>query len=192
MTANPSPTPTPPTTPEAAPTPTPETPTPEATPAAAPLELASIKLPEGFTLDEKQGGDFVALMNDEKLSRAELAQKLIDTYANLVKTSSEQGTQAFMDLQASWRQEIEKDAEIGGAKLPETTAAIGRVMEKYGSSEAREAFNTTGAGNNPHIVRMLAKMAADLNEPGPIPPPSPAANSVPLEQKFYPTMGNKQ
>lgn len=156
----------------------------EAKPEAKPLVLTDIKVPEGFSLDEKQGGDFLALMNDGALSPGERAQKLVDLYAGIMKGASEKGTSEFMNLQASWREAIEKDPEIGGANLASTTSGIGRLVEKYGSAEAREAFDTTGAGNNPHIVRMLAKMAKDLNEPGPVPGGS-AASSVPLEDRLY-------
>lgn len=183
--SQPETTPSTPTT-EPATQPTPEAPKVEEpkAPEAKPIELASIKLPEGFTLDEKQSGDFIALMNDQNLSRSELAQKLVDQYAGLMKAGSEKGTQDFMNLQAQWRETIEKDPEIGGANLPVTTSGIGKLLEKYGSAEAREAFDTTGAGNNPHIVRMLAKMAKDLNEPGPV-PAGASASSVPLADRLY-------
>ena len=45
-----------------------------------PLKAEDITIPEGVEVDAELGKSFVDILNDEKLSRKELAQKLFDLY----------------------------------------------------------------------------------------------------------------
>lgn len=154
----------------------------------APLTLTDFKLPEGFEADAPLQEEFVGILNDATLSRAQLAQKLVDLQAKAVTTASERGSKEFADLQTKWKDEITADAEIGGAKLDGHLANISKMLDKFGTADARAAFDATGAGNNPHIVRMLAKVAALVNEPGPV---SGQPGSMPKDPAsiLYPNQG---
>lgn len=163
---------------------------PKAPEAPAPLAETDIKLPEGFTLDEKGLDPFLGVMNDSKLTPQERAQKLIDMQIEREKAIAEKGQRDFADLRASWVDTVKKDPELGGAKFDTTMANIGRVMDKYADQEARDALGITGAGDNPAIVRMFNKMAADLTEPGPA-PGQPGGDQRSLADKLYTKGQNK-
>lgn len=182
----------PPAAPPPAPTsaePKPEEKKVEAAPAA-PFDVKSLKLPEGFTLDEKLGGEFSALLNDDKLSRGDLAQKLVDMQIAREKATAEEGERRFVQLQEQWVDAVKKDPEVGGDKFDASLSAVGRLVDKYGTKEAREAFTATGAGNNPHIFKMLVKMAGDLNEGAPV--SGAPASTADLMTSMYPTMQGKK
>lgn len=136
-------------------------------------EKIEFKLPDGMIADEKFTTDFKALMADEKLSRVELAQKLVDlqgTYlADAAKAFTKQSTDLWHNVQADWQKQVKDDAEIGGAKYDATLSAVKKAVTDFGGKEAKAAFealDVTGAGNNPAIIRVLYRMAAQLVEGG--------------------------
>ena len=136
-------------------------------------------MPEGFSVDDKAMASFLEIANGQKLS-AETAQALINLQANLSTQASEAGSKAWNDQQATWQTEIQADPEIGGANLEKTISNIGQLMSRFGNDEVRQAFDKTGAGNNPHIVKFLNTMFAQLKEPQPVNPGGPAGGNAPL------------
>ncbi len=206
LSATPEPTPaTPvPTTQQTtSPAPTPEAPKPDA-PAFAPatqdslaaavtetFDVAALKIPDNFKLaDEAKTQLSTALAG----LPPERAQSLFDLHAaevqRIAKASLDANVTAWNDLTTRWRGEIEADPVIGGANVPKTKAAISRLVNEFGDggSGVREALNLTGAGNNPHLVRFLHKVASKLYEGGPV-NGSPANGAAPpnMADVFYPS-----
>lgn len=134
----------------------------------APLDFKSIKIPEGFQVDEALSNEFTEIVNDDKLSRADRAQKLIDLQAKLMSGLSERGKTEWNNLQADWTQKTQADPDVGGAKLPAVLQDIGTILDTYGTPELREVFTLTGAGNHPEMVKFLYKIAGKLKEGGPV------------------------
>ena len=132
------------------------------------------KVPEGMTLDEKQIATFTELGNELKLA-PEAAQKLFDYHAGALKSfaeatqkaTNEAAQAAYDNLIGGWKKELSTDPELSGAKADEAKVILGKVLDQFGSKEAREAFDLTGAGWNPHIIRMMVKMGRSLTEGGP-------------------------
>lgn len=140
------------------------------TPASATLALADLKAPEGLEIDQALGNEFVTLLNDQNLSRSDLANKLIELQSKALTTASEKSSQEFVQLQEQWRNEVMADPEVGGSKWNGTQSSIAKLLDAYGDEKTRLAFDVTGAGNNPDVVRFLAKvgnaLAAGLPRPG--------------------------
>lgn len=149
-----------------------QSPTPEA-PAFSPIEVSALTLPEGLTFADEDMNNFLAIINNQGISHAERAQALIDLQANLTTKSSEAGSQAWNDQQQAWQNEVQNDPELGGANLQTTLANVGRVMDKFGTPEIRSAFDQTGAGNHPQIVRFLNELGKQFTEATPAAPGSP-------------------
>lgn len=145
-----------------------------------PLEATAFTVPEGFALDDTSMASFLGIMNDQSMDAAGRAQALINLQASLATQASEAGSREWNDRQASWQAEVQADPEIGGPNLEKTIANIGQLMTRFGNDEVRRAFDQTGAGNNPHIVRFLNSLHAQLREPGPVNPGGPAAGGAPL------------
>ncbi len=138
--------------------------------APAPLTAEAIVVPEGFEIAEGPRDEFLSIMNDAALDPVARANALIALQAKLSQEASEAGSQAWETLQSTWRTEVENDPEIGGAKLAPTLHSISKLFNEFGSQEVRDAFDHTGAGNNPHIVKFMAKLAAQLTEGRPVVP----------------------
>lgn len=122
-----------------------------------------LTLPEGFVVDD-------ALMTTAKTTFAELgippdqAPKLLDLYATAAKAANAQAAEAFQAEQTAWVNEIHAMPEFQGEAQATSLQAIGRVLDEYGTPEARAALDANGTGNNPALVKMFFKIAQALSE----------------------------
>lgn len=150
--------------------------------------------PEGFEIDPAAMGDAKKLFGELNLDKAG-AQRLVDFYAGqaqaLAKAVNDGNEKAWSDLHRVWQGEVEKDAEYGGAKLPETRASISKVMDKFGTPELRDALKLTGAENNPQIFKFLAKVSSVLSEGKFLDGGQPPAAAKSLAERLYPNGGNQ-
>lgn len=165
----------------------------QAAPLPAPvaaLTAADLALPEGFVADEALQTEFLGVLN-KGLPPKELANELIKLQAKSLTTASEQGSREFETLQGQWRDQCMADPEFGGTKLEQNVVNISKLLDKFGDAEARQAFDITGAGNNPAVFRMMSRIAAVLAEPGPI-GGLPGANPKTAADILYPNQGKQQ
>jgi hypothetical protein len=164
------------TAPEKAATETPkpaETPKPETAPAE-PITAADITIPDAYksAVSEPIQSKFLGIMNDAQMSAKERVQALVDLQAEAFDAASEKGSQAWNELQKTWRDEVV--SEFGAQEMPQVQARVGNLLDRFGDQKTREAFDLTGAGNNPAIVRFFNKIAVAMGEQGR--PVSPGAN----------------
>lgn len=158
------------------------------------------KAPEGVTLDEGQTKSYTELATKLGL-KPDQAQEVLDYYGKdvvkplveqVTKAVTEANTKAFTDLTTTWKAEIDKDPDLSGANREPAQAIIGKALDTYFSKEAREAFDMTGAGWNPHIVKGILKMAQALSEGQPTNQGGPVVErkATTLGEKFYPPAAN--
>lgn len=152
------------------------------------------KAPEGVTLDEKQIADFTALAQEAKVDPA-VAQKFLDAHFTALnaqaKSFVEQQGEAWKKTTDGWKAEVAADPILGANKV-EVQSTIARALDEFGSKEAREAFDLTGAGENPAVIRMIYKMAQALSEGTPTPMGKPAGKAPQTfgERLYGPNKGN--
>lgn len=131
------------------------------------------KAPEGMELDTTAVDEFKVIATELKLP-ADSAQKVVDLYAKLEAKRAE----AFADQVHAWGEEVKADKEIGGDKLNSTLASARKVVDTFGSDAFKSLLNSTGMGNHPEVVRMLAKIGKAISEDGFVNgAPKPAAKS---------------
>lgn len=152
---------------------------------AIPFKLEEIKLPDGVELDPVISNDFVGLVNKFGLGR-DAVNELVALQAKAMTEASAKGSEAWNNLQDTWKAEITADPVFGGAKLPETLGGIAKIMDKFGTPEVRAAFDLTGAGNNPHIIKFLAAVARNFAEGTLIPAGQPAVSGDSAAKKLFP------
>ena len=145
----------------------------EVTGSASPITLEDITLPEGFTMPEAEGAEFLELLNNAPESRAEFATRLLEVHNKILQGVADQHATAWNELQQSWQDQIRAMPEFAGDKLQGSMSKIAKVLDRYGDKEVREAFALTGAGNHPAIAKFLLKIANDYNE-GPVVRGAPA------------------
>lgn len=148
--------------------------TPTETKPAEPPTYPNLKLPEGVKADDPALAQFTKDFSEAGLSETQV-QSLVDKYAGkLVPVEDMQKAidgpnQLWKDTQQQWVKEVKSDPEVGGANFQANLAGIAKVIDQFGGKESasiRKAFNFTGAGNNPEIVRFLHRVSKALNVEG--------------------------
>ena len=151
-----------------------ETP-PEQTPQA--LTIKDITIPEGYEYDNELGESFLSILNDEKISRKELAQKLFDLYQSQnvkmlegFKVAEEAKNKKYEeDLKAEkaqWLKQCQADKEYGGQNWENSQAIIDRGCKQLATPEAVKLMQVYNLNTHPEIVRMFyraGKLASEDN-----------------------------
>ena len=130
------------------------------------LKLEDITLPEGAEYDADLGNSFVEILNDEKLSRKGLAQKLFDLYQSQstklldgLKAADAEKTKKFTEdmaaEKAAWIKQCQADKEFGGQKWEASQAVINRGCEQLATPEAVKLMQAYNLNTHPEIVRMF-------------------------------------
>jgi len=149
----------------------------------APEAYSEFKVPEGFMLDAEVSKEVGGLFKKMNLTQAQ-AQELIDFH---VKTSNDAFNQPFETwrrMQAEWQKEVRADPVLG-RNLQGVTNTISRAIDVVSKNNPqlaegfRTAMDFTGAGNNPHFIRMFYEMAQMITEGGHVSGkgPSPAGQT---------------
>lgn len=186
-------------TPDAASTATPEpAPAPNVTPPAAdgnapkpdpkalpsPEGYAAFKLPDGVELPADTLAKFTEVAKELKLPQ-DKAQALIDIATANNLAAKEAAEKGWNDVCEGWVKEITDDKEFGGAKLKETCTLAKQAIDKFGSPELLDFLDQTGYGNNPHLIRFLAKVSKATGEDKLIDGKPPANNTRTAAEVIY-------
>ncbi len=182
-----------------APEPTKETAPQSAEPAQVPT-YESFKLPEGFTLGEKGLGDFTGILGELELAKGdhaktqELGQKLVDSHYSALQTTLKAQTEFYLKTfekqKSDWKEAFVKDQEIGGNRQETTLAAAKEFINTHGGTVAQQQefidlMNSSGIGNHPAMIRMLAKANIALREGHPLPATKPESAPTSKVEKRY-------
>lgn len=160
-----------------------EQPQPEPEPFV-PLSVEDISFPEGMEVADDIRSEFLELVNNQELSAKDRAQALIDLQAKAATAASEANSQAFVEQQKTWQEEVKNDPEVGGANFQNTLGTISRLVDEYGSKELLEVMAATGAGNNVHVIKFLHAVASKVVEGTPATGVPTSAESSRAERMF--------
>ncbi len=167
---------------------TPESTTTETTedsaqPPADAVSLESLELPEGLEFEPEKANEFLAVMNDESLSRQELTQKLTTMYAGLYQEISQANQKEFLEMNKQWIDESKKlfggEQQLGDKidRIDQTIVAYDDAIKASttvngqppeAGQEFRDVLTLTGAGNHPAVIRYLAWVSEQLTEGSPL------------------------
>lgn len=132
---------------------------------APPLSLTDFTPPEGFTLPEAEGQEFLAILNDRTLAPKDLGQKLLDFHSKQIASAQDAIAEQWDTLQTQWKAEAGKALETLGVTPDAGKAQINKGLRAAGANdETFEALRLTGAANNPKIVALLYKLSAPFVE----------------------------
>ncbi len=97
------------------------------------------------------------------------AQRLFDMHqaqlAAADKARDESTKSWIANQRQEWRKSLAADKDFGGANQEKNMAAVKRTFAKYGAGDAElKAFLNDGAGDHPALVKLFARIGADLAE----------------------------
>ncbi|NIF51412.1 hypothetical protein [Burkholderia sp. Ax-1724] len=156
-----------------------------------PIEYTDFKLPDGVEVDAAKLTEFKDKAREAGLTQ-EQAQQLVDLHANTLKSATDASTQAWYDTQKQWQEAVKNDPEIGGKNFEPMKAVVANAIDTIGGEDAakiRQAFDYTGAGNNPDVIRFLYRLGQAIGEGGAVNSGKPAAVEAPRSaaEKLYPS-----
>ena len=160
----------------------------EVAPAAPPPPpvYETFKLPEGVTLDQTKVSEFTTMLAEletsGKANHAQVqafGQRAVDFFIAEQQRQQAALVESFNTIRTTWRDEIKNDATFGGQNYTKSIADAGAFIEQFGGSAEevaalRQMLRITGAGDNPHLIRALARAGKSLAREG-----TPVAATVP-------------
>jgi hypothetical protein len=136
----------------------------EGDPAAPELfDPEKFEFPTDLNREHETFKQFTGYAKEAGLSK-DAAGKLIGIHAAAVKATSEAIYKTWTDQQATWVGEIKADPELNNTSEVRKTVAALLDNTSLSDPKFREALDTTGAGNNPAVVRTLYRWAKALSE----------------------------
>lgn len=135
----------------------------DATEGKAPETYEAFTFPEGIQVDEAMLAKAAPIFKDAGLSQ-ENAQKLVSFYAETQAQAVAEQAAGFTKLKNDWAAELKADKEFGGDNFAKTIGAAKTLIGKYGDKELLTEMKEWGWANNPRLLKMLARMNADLSE----------------------------
>lgn len=155
-----------------------------------PLAVESLTLPEGMEFPEGTSEKFLEILNGEQ-SPQDRANALLALYGEQMRNAQEADSKAWDNMQDEWKKEVKADSDIGGDKLQPTLNNIGKLVNEFGTDELKQVFDSTGAGNNIHVIKFLNKIAGALTEGNFFKSSTPPTGGNSEEEKarrLYPSM----
>ncbi len=160
----------------------------------APPIYEAFKLPENVKLDDGRITEFTKLLSDlevkgktEHTLIQEFGQKAVDFYIAEVQRAVEDNNklqQTSWDRQKNeWKEKFLKDPEIGGERFQTTVDSALTFLRTHGGNveqqkEFRDLMETTGLGNHPVMIRLLANAGRSMREGTPLYATKPAPTTA--------------
>jgi len=124
-------------------------------------EKYEFKAPEGFTLDlEKVDKVFIPIAKELKLTQ-EGAQKLVDMYAGIVKSSIETQAEGYKTFVEGLKAETIKEL---GAEYKKELAFAAKSRDRFASPELIEKLNQSGLSNDKDMVKLFIAIGKAVSE----------------------------
>lgn len=163
-------------------------------PAPTPVYDA-FTVPEGITLDTDRVSKFTEILAEletgGKVEHAlvqQFGQKAVDFHISEIKEATDKLTSLYKQTwerqKTEWKDTFLKDPEIGGNRFQTTVDSALNFIRTHGGTpeqqtEFRNLMETSGLGNHPAMIRLLASAGRSMAEGKPLAAqkPVPAARS---------------
>lgn len=170
---------------------------------APPPVYDSFKVPEGVTLDTERVSEFTKTLAELEQSGKvphelvqQFGQKAVDMYVTEVKKATDALTQEYVKIwdkqKVDWKDSFLKDPEIGGNRFQTTVDSALTFIRTHGGTteqqtEFRNLMESSGLGNHPAMIRLLANAGRTMAEGTPLAASKPA----PVQKSKVETMYGK-
>lgn len=105
--------------------------------------------------------------------------------ADLVRQREEEQRARWLSRVDAWRDEVARDAELGGDRLEASIARAQLALDRFDENgRIGRLLQASGYGNHPDIVRFFNRLADAVMEDVPA-PGSPEGGLAPLEERMY-------
>lgn len=136
----------------------------EAKPERAAPEAYEFKAPEGVELNPALLGEFEGLARELNMPQNE-AQAIVERMTPKIQARMQaQQIEIMAQARADWLQQIESDAEIGGAAKQASQASAAKALHQFGTTELRALLKDSGLEAHPEVVRFFSRAGKAISE----------------------------
>jgi len=136
----------------------------EAKPERAAPEAYEFKAPEGVELNPALLGEFEGLARELNMPQNE-AQAIVERMTPKIQARMQaQQIEIMAQARADWLQQIEADAEIGGAAKQASQASAAKALHQFGTPELRALLKDSGLEAHPEVVRFFSRAGKAISE----------------------------
>ncbi len=136
----------------------------EAKPERAAPEAYEFKAPEGVELNPALLGEFEGLARELNMPQNE-AQAIVERMTPKIQARMQaQQVEIMAQARADWLQQIEADAEIGGAAKQASQASAAKALHQFGTPELRALLKDSGLEAHPEVVRFFSRAGKAISE----------------------------
>lgn len=169
-------------------------------PVVAPTYEA-FSVPEGITLDQERSAKFTELLSGLELTGKadhaavqEFGQKAVDFHISEVKRVAEDLTKLYQTTwekqKTDWKDSVLKDPELGGNRIQTTVDSALTFIRTHGGTEQqqkefRNLMESSGLGNHPAILRLLANAGRAMSEGKPLAAVKPVQDTKSKTETLY-------
>jgi len=138
----------------------------------------AFKLPENFTVDETQMGEFTKVLGELETGKLDHAamqakgQQLVElgvkAVENAITRQNDYYVQIHEQQKQQWFDQFKTDAQLGGDNVGKTVSAVREAIDTFGGSseqvkELREQMKSSGYGNYTPLIRLINNMQQKIN-----------------------------
>jgi len=158
---------------------------------APPPSYEAFKVPEDVQLSPERITEFTKLLSDlevtgkaDHAAMQEFGQKAIEFHVNeqkaLVEAINKTQLETWEKTVIGWKDDFLKDPEIGGNRFQTTLDSANKFIKTHGGTaeqqkEFRNLLNTSGLGNHPTMIRILAQAGTAMSEGKPLAASTPVS-----------------
>ena len=136
----------------------------EAKPDRAAPESYEFKAPDGVELNPALLGEFEGLARELNMPQDE-AQAIVERMTPKIQARMQaQQIEIMAQARADWLQQIESDAEIGGAAKQASQASAAKALHQLGTPELRVLLKDSGLEAHPEVVRFFSRAGKAISE----------------------------
>lgn len=175
---------------------------------ATPPVYSAFTLPEGVSFDSERTTQFTSILGDLELTgkvdhalMQGAGQKLVDFHLNEVQRQvqdlSKQWTTQWEKTKNDWKESFLADPDIGGTKFQATVDSAVNFIKVHGGTpeqqtEFRNLMETSGLGNHPAMIRLLANAGRAYKEGQPLAAQTPVSPAKSKMSTLYGSWASSQ
>lgn len=131
----------------------------------APENYEDFTTPEGTEINDELLTSYKEFGKTNNLSQ-KAAQEGVDLFAGAMETFVEEQANQWVEVKKEWAKETNADKEMQGedGTAKESIAVAVKAVNHLGGQELKDAFDLTGAGDHPVVVKVFHQLGMLLGE----------------------------
>lgn len=145
-----------------------------------------LKLPEGSLLKSAEVEKIAQIAKERGFSNEQAQLLLNEKDAAVREFADSQQKDIKQKIEVEWVKEIQNDKEMGGANYGKTVETAKRVIQRFDPDGSfSKVLDSTGLGNHPGLVKVLARIGAQMSDDQFIKAPAVDKKNKSLVERIY-------